>query len=70
MLRESATFNFGYYYSLNMVVFWTALVYAVHTPFITFIAMCYLLMRNIFDFNVMLNLYKNKVESNGKIIFL
>ena len=70
MLRESATFNFGYYYSLNMVVFWTGLVYAVHTPFITFINMCYLLMRNLFDFNVMLNLFKNQVESNGKIIFL
>ena len=70
MLRESATFNFGYYYALNMVVFWTGLVYAVHTPFITFINMCYLLMRLIFDLNVMLNLYKNDVESNGKLIYL
>lgn len=70
MLRESATFNFGYYYALNMVVFWTGLVYAVYSPFITFINMCYLLMRCIFDLNVMLNLYKNDVESNGKLIYL
>lgn len=42
MLRESATFNFGYYYSLNMIVFATSVIYAPHTPMITFIGMLYL----------------------------
>ena len=57
MLRESATFNFGYYYSQNMVVFCTALVYAIHTPLITFIGFLYFFMRNIFDTHLIMNIY-------------
>ena len=57
MLRESATFNFGYYYSQNMVVFCTALVYATHTPLITFIGLLYFFMRNIFDIHLITNIY-------------
>lgn len=68
MLRESATFNFGYYLSLNMIVYAVALIYAPHTPIITLIGMVYLYIRMLFDSHLMLNVYKNEVESQGRII--
>lgn len=63
MLRESATFNFGYYYSLNMIVFAVALIYAPHTPIITIIGIGYFYVRMFFDSHLILNVFKNEVES-------
>lgn len=63
MLRESATFNFGYYLSLNMIVFAVSIIYATHTPIITLIGLVYLYLRMIFDCHMFLNIYKNEVES-------
>lgn len=65
MLRESATFNFGYYYSLNMIVFAVAVIYSVHTPFISLIGLIYLFIRNLLDSHLILNVFKNEVESQG-----
>lgn len=55
MLRESATFNFGYYYSLNMIVFAISIIYSSHTPIITVIGVIYLFQRLLFDTHLLLN---------------
>lgn len=59
MLRESATFNFGYYLSLNMVVYAVSIIYAPHTPIITIIGLIYFYLRMIFDSHLILNVYRN-----------
>jgi len=68
MLRESATFNFGYSYSLGVVFLTIAFMYSAYLPLITIAVLVYFLSRFFIDAHLLLNVNKNRVESSGKII--
>ena len=68
MLRESATFNFGYSYSLGVVFLIIAFMYSVYLPLITVAVLFYFLNRIFIDAHLLLNVNRNWVESSGKII--
>ena len=70
MLRESATFNFGYYLSLHMIVYAVSIIYAPYTPIITLIGMIYFYLRMLFDSHLLLNVYKNELDSGGKLFHI
>lgn len=65
MLRESATFNFGYSYSLGVVILTITFMYSIHMPLIGVATILYFSMRYFIDSHLLLNVNKNRVDSNG-----
>ncbi len=68
MLRESATFNYGYSYSLGVVILTISFVYSVHMPLVMVGTIFYFSVRYFIDGHLLLNVNKNRIESSGEII--
>jgi len=68
MLRESATFNFGYSYSLNMTILSVCFIYSGSSILIVLACLIYFFVRLIVDCHLLLNVFKNKLESDGTFL--
>lgn len=64
---ETCTFDFGYVYSLNLTILGIVFIYSIHIPFVVFFGIIYFIMKFFTDAHLLLNLFKNEIDSSGKL---
>lgn len=65
---ETLTFEFGYVYSLNLTILGIVFIYSIHIPFVLFFGILYFIMKYYTDAHLLLNMYKNEIDSSGKLV--